>query len=127
MKLKPFLTILPAFLLIILVLQSCVSKQPGSWKNDQIAEKDRKEFHKLNDELFKQLKVNDEKQLENIMSKEFIETPHKERKIELVSNRAKTDNYSLLDEYYVINRYKDADTIKTGTKGLNSYTLNYPA
>jgi hypothetical protein len=125
MKQNPSVIKLLGLLLIIFTLQSCEPEQPGSWKNENIAKSDREKFHKLNDELFKQLKVNNEKQLEYIMSKEFIDEPGKERKVELVSNRVKAASYSLLDEYYVINRYKNNDTVKTGTKGINSYTLNY--
>lgn len=125
MKPNPFFIQLPAFLLVIFTLQSCEPTQPGSWKNENIDKSSREKFHKLNDELFKQLKVNDEKQLEYIMSKEFIDEPGKERMIELVSNRVKTADYSLLDEYYTVNRYKDIDTIKTGTTGINSYTLTF--
>lgn len=124
MKRNPLLTKLPAFLLVIF-LQSCEPTVPGSWKNENIDKSNREKFHKLNDELFKLLKVNDEKQLENIMSKDFIENNYKSRLIELVSNRVKTADYNLLDEYYAVNRYKDIDTIKTGTTGINSYTLTY--
>jgi hypothetical protein len=125
MKYNPSVTKLLGLLLVIFTLPSCEPEQPGSWKNENIAKSDREKFHRLNDELFKQLKVNNEKQLEYIMSKEFIDEPGKGRKVELVSNRVKAASYSLLDEYYVINRYKNNDTIKTGTKGINSYTLNY--
>jgi hypothetical protein len=125
MKPNPSIIKLLAFLWIIFTLQSCEPTQPGSWKNESIDKSDREKFHKLNDELFKQLKVNDVKQLESIMSKEFIDNTYKNRLIELVSNRVKTADYNLLDEYYVVNRYINGDTIKTGTKGISSYTLIY--
>jgi hypothetical protein len=114
-----------AFLWVVFTLQSCEPTQPGSWKNDLINNGDRKKFHQLNDELFKQLKVNDVKQLENIMSQEFINSRNKNRQVEVVSNRAKTADYDLLDEYYVVNRYTDADTIQTSTKGPGSYMITY--
>ena len=110
-------------LLIMVSLQSCEPTQPGSWKNEQIGSPDK--FHQLNNELFKQLKVNDEKQLENIMSGDFISSPNKNRRIELVSNRVKATEYVLLDEYYAVNRYLSDDTISSGIKGPNGYSLIY--
>lgn len=124
-KPKPPAFKLFAFLLIIFALQSCEPTQPGSWKNDQISGSDREKFHKLNDELFARLKVNDEKNLESIMSKEFIENAYKNRIIELVSNRVKAADYTLLDEYYTVNRYIDGDTIKAASTSLNSYSVIY--
>src|ERR1700754_1210649 len=122
---KPSAIRLLAFLLIIFALQSCEPTQPGSWKNDQISNSDREKFHKLNDELFTQLKVNDEKELEAIMAKEFIENTFKNRTIELVSNHVKAADYTLLDEYYTINRYMDGDTIKTSNTNINSNSVIY--
>ncbi|WP_183565611.1 hypothetical protein [Mucilaginibacter sp. SP1R1] len=125
MQPNPYFIKALAFLLLVFTLSSCEPTQPGSWKNDKIDKSDREKFHLLNAELFKQLKVDDVKQLENMMSKEFIESTYKNRQVELVSNRAKTATYTLLDEYYVVNRYKDGDTVKTDTKGVNSHTLNF--
>lgn len=124
-KLYPSFVKMLAFLWVVFTLQSCEPTQPGSWKNELIDKSDREKFHQLNDELFKQLKANDVKQLENIMSKDFIERYNEKRQIEFVSNSAKIANYDLLDEYYVVNRYTNADTIQTGTKGPNSYTITY--
>ena len=31
-----------------------------------------------------------------------------------------------MDEYYVINKYKDADTIDSAVPGINGYALKYP-
>ncbi|MEZ2335209.1 hypothetical protein AB6735_06220 [Mucilaginibacter sp. RCC_168] len=123
MKSKPSLSRVLGFLLVLATLQSCEPTQPGSWKNEQISNPDK--FHKLNDELLKQLKVNDEKQLENIMSNDFINTLYKNRHIELVSNRVKVNDYILLDEYYVVNRYISGDTISSGVKGPAGYSLTY--
>lgn len=123
MKLKPSLLQIFGLLLIMAALQSCEPTQPGSWKNEQINKPDK--FHQLNTELLKQLKVNDEKELENIMSRDFINVPSKNRQIELVSNRVKANDYILLDEYYVVNRYIAGDTISSGVKGPNGYSLTY--
>ena len=123
MKSKPSLSQVLGLLLIIITLQSCEPTQPGSWKNEQISSPDK--FHQLNTELLKQLKLSDEKELENIMSRDFINVPNRNRQIELVSNRVKANDYSLLDEYYVVNRYISGDTISSGDKGPKGYSLTY--
>jgi len=123
MKFKPSLSQVLGLLLIMVTLQSCEPTQPGSWKNEQISSPDK--FHQLNAELLKQLKVNNEKDLENIMSRDFIDTRGKNRQIELVSNRVKATDYTLLDEYYVVNRYISGDTISSGIKGPTGYSLTY--
>ena len=113
------------FLLVGLLLQSCTNK-PGSWKNDAIKAGKREDFHELNDEVFKGLKANDPKQLNFLMSKELLENSYTNRSIELISNRLNDDNYRLLDEYYVINKFRDYDTIKATGSGNKRYGLNYP-
>ncbi|MEN0056904.1 MAG: hypothetical protein AAGC65_24710 [Mucilaginibacter sp.] len=122
---KPSAIRLLAFLLITFAIQSCEPRQPGSWKNDQISSSDREKFHKLNDELFSRLKINDEKDLEQIMSRDLINYPYKNRSVELVSNRVKATDYTLLEEYYVVNKYIDVDTVKTTSTNLNSYSIIY--
>jgi len=122
---KPSVIRLVTFLLTIFALQSCEPNQPGSWKNEQISDSDREKFHKLTGELFTRLKVNDEKNLETMMSKDFIDNTYKNRSIELVSNRVKAADYILLDEYYTVNRYMDGDTIKAASTTLNSYSVVY--
>lgn len=114
-----------SFLLLIIVVQSCADKA-GSWKNEQINAGKREDFHKLNDEAFKYIKANDPKGLQSLLCKELIDDSHTERLVELISSRLNDDKYSMLDEYYVINKYKDYDTIFSKGKDINSYSLNYP-
>ncbi len=121
---KSYLLKVSGILLIVIVLQSCFD-QPGSWKNEKIKASRRADFHALNDQVFKLLKANDAKQLGFFMSKELIEDTYTTRLIELVSNRLADNNYELLDEYYVINKFTDNDTVKATKASKNSYDLYY--
>ena len=123
---KPNLTLSSRLLLLVLVvfLQSCMDKA-GIWKNEEIKSGKREDFRMLNEQVFKLLKANDPKQLRVFMSKELLENTYMPRLIELISNRLADDNYNMLDEYYVINRYKDYDTIKAVGADKNSYGLYY--
>ena len=47
------------------------------------------------------------------------------RQVDLISNSLKTENYKLLDEYYVVNKYKTFDTINAVPKGVNARKLIY--
>jgi hypothetical protein len=113
------------FLLIIVALQSCMNDKPGYWKNDQISSGKRSNFHELNNQLLASLKANDLKQLEFIESKELLANSYMPRQVDLMSNGLKKENYILLDEYYLINKYKRLDTIKELSKGVNSHKLLY--
>ncbi|WP_184544258.1 hypothetical protein [Mucilaginibacter sp. FT3.2] len=123
---KPF-TRIAALLLIIFVLQSCgAPSAPGIYKNEKISSSDQSRFHDLNDKLFNVLKTNDEAQLESIMSQDFILVSNKKRQVELVSNRFKEGTYSLLEEYYVVNRFIHGDTIKSALPDGSKYSIFCP-
>jgi hypothetical protein len=117
---------LSGILLLLFVLQGCVEK-PGLWKNDQIKAGKRDDFHALNDQAFRDLKANDPKRLGLIMSRELIDNRSTSRTVELIGNRLTDYKYQLLDEYYVVNKYKDDDTIKSTVTGANRYSLYYPS
>src|SRR5438067_3212800 len=120
------LTKVSAFLLFIATLQSCNTPSgPGIYKNEKISSSDQSRFHELNDKLFAALKTDDEPQLEFIMSEDFIAATNRKRAVELVSNRFKEDDYKMLDEYYVVNRYIHGDTIKSALTG-GKYTVYCP-
>jgi hypothetical protein len=108
------------------MLQSCDSDKAGSWKNDQINASKREDFHQLNDEAFTDLKADNPKHLQHLLSKELIDNHSTNHTVELISNSLKVNSYSLLDEYYVINKWRADDTIETISKGMNSYSLYYP-
>jgi hypothetical protein len=122
---KPF-TRISIFLFTVFALQSCAPPAPGIYKNDKISSGDQSRFHDLNKKLFAALKINDEAQLEFIMSQDFIAATYRKRQVELTSNRFKEGEYSLLDEYYIVNHYIHGDTINANLKGNNNYKLYCP-
>jgi len=112
-------------LALLIVLQSCDPGKPGYWKNEQINAGKRADFHQLNEAVFKDLKANDPKHLQSMMSKEMIDDPSNNRVIELISNRLNSNVYSLYDEYYVVNKWRSRDTIVNTSHAINSYNLHY--
>ena len=112
-------------LLLAFVLPGCTPKS-GAWKNEQIDPGKREDFHELNDKVFSAAKANDLIRAKLFMSKELIENTYTRRSVEIAGNHLNDNNYKLLDEYYVVNKYKDADTIKLNKRGINSYSLTYP-
>jgi hypothetical protein len=120
---KPYLK-LPLFLLMLFVLQSCVTK-PGTWKNEKIETGIRSDLHELSNEALTYLKVNNFKRLKLLMSKDLKEDTYTERVVEHISNHLNDYKYNLFDEYYIINKYHDADTISPAGGGIKSYGLIY--
>jgi hypothetical protein len=110
---------------LFLVFQSCVSV-PGSWKNEKISSGKRDDFHQLNTEALTYLKANNPKGLKALLSKEMI-ADNNERQVELISNRLTDNPYELLDEFYVVNKFIDKDTIPRGSQGISRYGLIYPS
>ena len=113
------------FCALLIILQSCKPAIPGSWKNDQIKSGLRDDFHKLNDGALKYLKANDIKGLKSFLSKEFISSVT-DRQVELISNRLTDNPYELLDEYYVVHKYKDTDTVRAIGADVKRYNVVYP-
>lgn len=123
---KQSLFTLLGFLLIISLLQSCESDEPGSWKNAAIKASKREEFHKLNDNLFAALKANKPEDVKNMMSKEFLEGDPVDRTVELCSIYSKQGGYKVLDEYYINDAGEPGSlTINADAKGPDAYTLKY--
>jgi len=107
-------------------LKSCGGPtQPGSFKNDKISSGQRDDFHQLNTQVLKVLKADDVKGLNPFLSKEQIGTiPDKQ--VELISNRLVDNEYTLLDEYYVVHKYKDTDTVRAEGGDVKRYAVLYP-
>ncbi len=120
-----YLLKLSAFLLLIVALQGCMSKA-GSWKNDQIEAGKRADFHDLNNHVLADLKANDLRHLNNYMSKDLHENTYTERQVEHISNSLSDNTFTLLDEFYVVNKFRDFDTVKATGSGINCYGLVYP-
>jgi len=112
------------YLVFLTVLQSC-KEAPGTWINDKIKTDKRTEFHELNNKLLNALKSNDAKELDNLMSREFLEDPGKNRQIELCSIRMHQGKNLLLDEYYMVHPTPDLMSVKSFKYDLNSYTVSY--
>jgi len=122
--LRPALFSLLACLLLSALLQSC-KEAPGTWVNDKIEVEKRIAFHELNDKLLSALKSNNALQLENIMSREYLELPGKNRQIELCSIRMREGKNFLMDEYYMVHPTPDPISVKSFKYDINSYTISY--
>jgi len=123
-SLSPYQFRLAAALWLLLILQSCVLV-PGSWKNESIKASKRDDFHKLNAEALAYLKANNPKGLNALLSKEMI-AANNERQVELISNRLTDNAYELADEFYVVNKYSDNDTVMVKGGDVKRYGLVYP-
>lgn len=127
MRQLPFLIKLFSLLSLFAVITSCKTPQPGTWKNDKIEAGKKSDFHELNNQLMEGLKANSPRQLEAVMSKEFINDNGRLRLIELCSNRLKEGDYTVLDEYYIVNKEQGEQTIETKNQGINNHNLKYSA
>ena len=110
---------------ILFITQSCKPPIPGSWKNERISEGQRNDFHKLNAEVLKNLKNNDVKAFKMLFSKD-MNNRRNDRPVELLSIQLKDSSYALQDEYYVVHKYKDTDTVAISGHDINRYGLIYP-
>jgi len=115
------------FLLITAILISCKPPQPGIWKNDKIESGVREDFHKLNDQVMEGLKANDRLKMDGLMSRDLIQNTGRLRLIELCSNHLKEGNYTVLDEYYIVNKDKGDKILESANEGINNYSLKYTA
>ena len=116
-----------SLLFIAAALTSCKPHEPGIWKNDKIESGVREDFHKLNEQVMDGLKTNDRLKMDGLMSKDLIQNSGRLRLIELCSNHLKDGNYTLLDEYYIVNRDKGDKELKSGDEGINNYSFKYTA
>ncbi|TWR28057.1 hypothetical protein FPZ42_02245 [Mucilaginibacter achroorhodeus] len=107
----------------ILVLQSC-SQEIGVWKNDKIAKSEREELHELNDAVFKTVSENDVKKFGSYLTNELLKDNYSNKLFSQLYGTTRKDSFKLADDFYVINKYIDSDTIKVAN-GINSYKLIY--
>ncbi len=113
------------FLLVLLfAFQACVVK-PGTWKNERIPAGKSEEFHKLNAAVLEKLKENDSAKLKFLASKEFMSDNHA-KLVDLVSNQLTDFKYHILDEYYVVHKLKDTDTVVAKSGDIKRYNVLYP-
>jgi hypothetical protein len=114
----------PLSFLLFLILQGCTS-EPGIWKNKKIQSGVRADFHARNEELIGYIKLNQVKRVKAMLSRELSHDNSTEVLIEHLSNRFNDNKYQLFDEYYMVNKYIDADTVKAAKAGLNAYSLTF--
>jgi hypothetical protein len=112
------------FALLLLALQSC-QVIPGTWKNGRIDAGKRDKFHEMNKEALAYLKADDPKGMKMLLSKE-LNANNNDREIGHISNRLNDNAYDLLDEYYVVHKYKDTDTVAAKGGDVKRYGLLYP-
>jgi len=98
---------------------------PGVWKNGKIAAGKRSDFHELTDDALNWLKANNFKRMKFIMSKELNQDRYTEQTIEHISNYLNDNKYALFDEYYIVNKYNDVDTVNSDNNNINHYMLQY--
>lgn len=111
-------------IVLVALLSSCGTPTPGTWINGNIPSGKQSRFHEMNDFVFASLKANDEEKLQDMLSKDMIDNNYTKRQVELISLKMKKDDYTIMDEYYVVNKYIDRDTIAADTK--HPYRLMYP-
>lgn len=125
---KPFLPTqfkLAFAIAIFFLLQSCHQVIPGSRKNELISSGMRSDFHDLNTEAMGYLKADDAISLNRVFSKEMIEK-NNAHLIEQISEELKDHSYKLLDEYYLVHKIKDTDSVNSVGGDINRYGLAYP-
>ena len=116
-------------LLAALTLSGCIEK-PGSYINAQISAGKRDDFHAMNQQALKYIKSDNMDTLGYQLSKELLEDAATLRKVELISNQLKSNDYSLYDEYYLVKDTTNADSttrILSPNRGANSYRLAFTA
>ena len=113
-----------AFAILLLIIQSC-TLVPGVRKNDEIKSSKREEFHELNTGVLKRLKAGDSEGLKGVLSGDEAKK-NISKLVDSIGKQLKENPYQLLDDYYVINKYADSDTILATGPQVNRYGLKYP-
>lgn len=113
------------FLLVsIILIQSC-TLVPGVRKNEDIKSSKREKFHQMNNEVLQHLKAGETASLKMMLC-DSLKKQSMTKLEDSISQQLKQNEYGLLDEYYVINKYADYDTIRVSGPLENRYGLMYP-
>jgi len=116
-----------AFFVLVPILLSCNQPQkPGVWADNQINADIKDEVHKLNDQVFKDLKIDDNKHLRFSLSKDLLDNKYIISEFSYVHNALNHNDYLPFKEYYVVNKWRSRDTITSSNQGINNYSLYYP-
>jgi hypothetical protein len=123
-RVYPNLLRLLTCLIISIALYSC-SPDVGAWKNDQIKSGRRDELHELNDKVFSLIKAGDTKAIQNYVASALLNDASTDAIIRNVGHQMYVDSFSRFDEYYVVNKYMNLDTISKQGNGAGAYKLIY--
>lgn len=93
--------------------------------DEQIESGVRDDKHALNTTMLANLKANEFKALQFLMSKEMMENPEMIRRVEHLSNNMKTDSFSLLHEYFVVSKPGTDINLKGKDQGGNNYDIHF--
>ncbi len=121
---KTFTQLLCCMALLVGVA-GCQKANPGYYHNDKIEADIREEMHDFSKNLLKALKNDDKNTVENMISRDLMESNFINTNGQAVSMLLKASEFELLDEYYIINKYTDRDTIKAEGKDYSAHTLIY--
>ena len=125
---KPIYNLITLIMLAI-AMQSCnQTLKPGFWRNNDIPSGKRDDLHELNKTVLADMKIDDEKHLASSMAAELLDNLAARHLIQQISTRLQYSDYTLLDEYYVVNKWtkdKQKDTIINRNTGVDSYNLYY--
>lgn len=123
MKFKPLNLIKLLGLFAPFILQSC-SPEIGVWKDDQIKSGQRDEMHELNAAVFKAVAENNDKKFGNYLSADMLQDYYRNKLFASVLGVTRKDSFKLATEFYIMNKYTGADTIKAGS-GKERYSMIY--
>ena len=117
-------------ILITITFSSCNVGTYGNQRNDNIDEKLRREIRKLDKKIIDGIANNKPSKIKSLLSDKLIEKSGSDisKYIDQVNNFVKSNNYNILDQYYVNNSTTGiGNTLISGVDGVNDYTLNYRA
>lgn len=114
-----FLTRAIALFVLIISFQACAPPAPGFWKNDKIPEGKRGDFHDLTKQLFTAVLSGHEKEVDLLLSAELLASNYNADK---VAYYLKSEQYSLHDEYYIVNKDKSHQLLKADPQYYLDYT-----
>lgn len=124
---KPILSTVKlfSFLCLILILHSCGPHRRGIWMDDKIEPGVRKDKHALNTTVLANLKANEFKALQFMMSKEMVDDPEMIRRVEHLSNDMKADSFSLLHEFFVVSKPGTDINLKGKDQSNNVFDIHF--
>jgi hypothetical protein len=119
------------FLIIVIVLlQACESKQPGSWRNQEIKPQLREEIAQLNEQLIASITAQDKEKLKTLLSPKLQEKFSSQMPELIAQLKTVVENgrYDVLDEYHKLHiQQPESETLVSGNTKLNDYAFRFKA